>query len=576
MTQKYKAFISYSHKDRQWAAWLHKRLEAYRFPKNIIGQKTNAGLVPTSLRPIFRDRDELTAGADLGQKIEAALQQTENLIVICSPQSATSHWVNEEILFFKRHNRGANIFAVIVDGEPFASGDNTGKECFPPALRFKLGDDEALSNTPAEPLAADLREIGDGKRLGLLKLISGIAGLGLDDLVQRDLQRARRRVTAVTTSAVAAMLVMGSLTWLAVDARGEADKRRNNAEGLAEFMLTDLKDKLQPIGKLDVMDGVAQEVLDYYDSYSEKGLSCEAITRKGQALALNLDISRDKNAKQKQLNLAKKSYLDFKPLVPNCPNSQKPYGTLAFHLGHAHLLAYDVENAEKYFQESLNIFEALKISNVQAGLEIDDDIEKDIANAWLAVGASYFDKDDFETAILYIKKAQEAHGDRCDFTDYDEEICFRLANIFGWMALTYENLDDINSAISFRLQEIQVATKMQDISDVSDWGAMYLEGSSRWRLATLYSRQNLLDKAEIEVSLSDSILTKLVNHDRENMTWLRAVLRARIIRVYLANDSPNSTKSITANTGFKEALDWVPEDTRDRVDSMLEKMKKFK
>jgi len=29
---KYRAFISYSHADEQWATWLHKAIETYRVP----------------------------------------------------------------------------------------------------------------------------------------------------------------------------------------------------------------------------------------------------------------------------------------------------------------------------------------------------------------------------------------------------------------------------------------------------------------------------------------------------------------------------------------------------------------
>ena len=142
MGLKYKAFISYSHKDNKWASWLHKRLETYRFPKSVIEK---SGSQPPKLRPIFRDREDLSVGADLGQKIEQALVQTESLIVICSPDAAQSHWVNQEILFFKRHNRGANIFALIVDGDPLAKGANSHQNCFPPALRFQLDGDGNLS-----------------------------------------------------------------------------------------------------------------------------------------------------------------------------------------------------------------------------------------------------------------------------------------------------------------------------------------------------------------------------------------------------------------------------------------------
>ena len=56
---KYRAFISYSHADSKWAAWLHKSLETYRVPKHLVGRVTAFGPIPERLAPVFRDREEL-------------------------------------------------------------------------------------------------------------------------------------------------------------------------------------------------------------------------------------------------------------------------------------------------------------------------------------------------------------------------------------------------------------------------------------------------------------------------------------------------------------------------------------
>ena len=106
---KYKAFISYSHKDEKWGKWLHKKLETYGIDKNIQGRETFEGTVPARLFPIFRDREELPTASDLGRVISNALDDSNYLIVICSPNSAKSKWVNEEIKYFKKLGRQNNF-----------------------------------------------------------------------------------------------------------------------------------------------------------------------------------------------------------------------------------------------------------------------------------------------------------------------------------------------------------------------------------------------------------------------------------------------------------------------------------
>ena len=82
--KEYFAFISYQRKDEEWADWLRDKLEHYRLPSSV--RKKDASL-PKEIRPIFRDALEL-AGGVLAKEIEAALQQSKFLIVICSPNSA--------------------------------------------------------------------------------------------------------------------------------------------------------------------------------------------------------------------------------------------------------------------------------------------------------------------------------------------------------------------------------------------------------------------------------------------------------------------------------------------------------
>jgi len=87
---KYWAFISYSHRDETWATWIHRAIEAYGLPRGVAGSDFRGEKVPKHLRPVFRDRDELAGGADLGGKLRRSLQESRSLIVICSPKSASS------------------------------------------------------------------------------------------------------------------------------------------------------------------------------------------------------------------------------------------------------------------------------------------------------------------------------------------------------------------------------------------------------------------------------------------------------------------------------------------------------
>jgi hypothetical protein len=228
---KYRAFISYSHRDEKWAAWLHAALETYRVPKSLVGQTTAVGPVPARLAPVFRDREELPTATDLGNILTQALRDSAFQIVICSPPAARSRWVGEEVLTFKRLGRSDRVLCLIVDGEPYSGGAD---ESFPAAVRFKVSADGALTDDPAEPIAADVRAGKDGKANALLKIVAGMLGVGLDVLKQREQARRHRRLAFVAAAAVAGMSVTSVLAATAWFARLEAEEQRVRAEAEAE------------------------------------------------------------------------------------------------------------------------------------------------------------------------------------------------------------------------------------------------------------------------------------------------------------------------------------------------------
>ena len=230
---RYAAFISYSHADHEIANWLHRRLEGYRIPKGIAASRKNR-----RIGKLFRDRVELASSHDLGGDIRRALDASDALILLCSPRAAKSPYVAEEIRRFKETGKGERILAAIVDGEPHAAGKpgrRADEECFPRALLYRLGPDGAIGDEPepAEPIAADVRTGRDGRENGALKIIAGLLGAGLDDLVQREKQaeRARRRranvIAGVMTVLALGAAGGGGFAWWA---QGEANRQREEAE----------------------------------------------------------------------------------------------------------------------------------------------------------------------------------------------------------------------------------------------------------------------------------------------------------------------------------------------------------
>lgn len=222
---RYVAFISYSHRDRSWAQWLHRRIESYRPPRGIITTRP----LP-SLRPLFLDRAELPSSSDLAASVRSALEDSAALIVICSKAAAQSRWVNEEVRAFKALGRGARIFCFVVDGA-LGSG-----EAFPPALRYEVRDGVITDRPAAEPLAADVRPGGDDRGAAALKIIAGLLDVPLDSLRQREAARRQRRLALTAALSAAGCVVFAAISVVALRARAEAERESLTARRTADFM----------------------------------------------------------------------------------------------------------------------------------------------------------------------------------------------------------------------------------------------------------------------------------------------------------------------------------------------------
>jgi tetratricopeptide (TPR) repeat protein len=274
----YRAFLSYSHADEKSARWLMRRLEAYRVPKNLVGTPGRDGPIPAKLGQMFRDRDELASAGDLSSTITSALNDSSALVVICSPASAQSRWVNAEVQTFRASGRGDFIYSFIIDGDP--ASREPGVACFPSALI----EPETPGGPEREPLAADARKQGDGRERAFLKLVAGLLGVGYDSLAQREAQQRHKRMAIITGASLLGMTLAVVLAVTAYIARNDAERRQAQAEDILGFMLGDLRKNLTKVGRLDLMRKVDDKATGYFATLNPRDLSDRALEEQARSL----------------------------------------------------------------------------------------------------------------------------------------------------------------------------------------------------------------------------------------------------------------------------------------------------
>ena len=446
----YKAFITYSHIDARAASRLQRSLESYRLPRKVAGSLEPSRVSGRRIGKVFRDREELSAGGDLGQTISKALADSEFLIVVCSPAARKSRWVNLEIEEFRRSHADSRILCYIVAGEPFAA--NPEEECFPTALGYVDGVEYASANV--EPVAADIREGGDGVRLAKLKLISGLLDIGLDKLVQRDTQRRQRNLALVTAASAAGMAAMAILAVAAMDARKAEELRRAEAEDLIEFMLTDLRDRLDDVGRLDVLDAVGEKSIEYYSKVDIEEHSEPSLGRRARAFHLLGEVDDLKGDLESARDAFVEAYQSTGELLARQPDDGERvfnHAQSVFWVGYLAWRLGDYDSAYPAFREYVELAERLVVLDPGS---VDWLAEKGHAN--INLGVYTYETASPGEAVSYFEQARDVFTEASTMDPDSIEWLDLVAQSNAWLADVYESAGELRQAAEHRETEIGI------------------------------------------------------------------------------------------------------------------------
>ena len=534
---KYKAFISYSHRDDEWAAWLLKALERYRIP-NHIRHKHARGPLPKRLGPFFRDRDELPATGHMTDRIFQALAESEHLIVICSPDATRSKLVNREIAEFKRVRRGGQILCVIVRGIPFS--DNPAEECFPDALRLEFTSDGARSGLAAESLAADARDEGDGRRYATLKLVAGLLGVGLNDLVRRDNQFRHRRIAILATAATVGMAAMAAL---ALDARNARDKAENalllaeqkNNEAqqskgemidFTRFVVTSVYDELVSAGSLSVLERTSKKIVDRLDHKGIENLEFAQLTQLiGAYLRLGQALERqgESTYARQYFETARKWAHDLYKLHPNNEVAIARYATSLFFTGYLSRRQGDYVNAEADYIERLRLSRVALEGNLEvdphAGLITKAQWKEEVADALANLcNLQYQPLGKPLEALENCKSSVALRHQIVESVPSNRERWINLASAYFFLANNYLVLDRNIEAKEALLTRRSIYANILD-EDPKNYRVLRRAAMTEQLLASIEVRQGRLDNALERLRVAQEEFDTLTAQDPANVMW---------------------------------------------------------
>ncbi|WP_296680657.1 toll/interleukin-1 receptor domain-containing protein [Novosphingobium sp.] len=493
---RYRAFISYSHADDGFATWLHRRLERFVLPGD-------GPAAPRRLAPVFIDRAELAAGPDLSAQVKQALEASDALIVVCSPAAAKSRWVAQEIALFRDQHPDRPVLAALITGEPSAS--------FPePLLSHGI--------RAFEPLAADFRKVGDGRRLALLKVVAGLSALPLDRLVQRDAQARQRRVMAVTAATMLLSVVLASLLIVALRQRAEARRQRADAEGMVEFMLTDLRDRLKGVGRLEIMDAVNRKAMDHYAGDSLDDLPADMLERRARLLtAMGEDdyAAGQTDDAQSKFDMAFRVTNSQLQREPKNPDRIFNHAQSEYWVGYLPFISQDKARAQPHWDRYLVLAKQL------VALQPDKlDWQREVASAEVNLCAlALVPPVEADVAVQHCEAASTMAGNiaRKDKANIQSQLDY--ANNIAWQADALMQTGKAQAALELRHKQHKLVSALPTAFP-GDVRALQAQMQAAIGLARAYAEIGKPEEARATARAMLPVAGRLIQRDPENQRWI--------------------------------------------------------
>jgi tetratricopeptide (TPR) repeat protein len=546
---RYRAFLSYSHRDAHWARWLLRKLEGYRVPKRLVGTPGRDGPIPARLGAMFRDRDELPTAGDLSSTIREAISESTSLIVICSPASARSQWVDAEVRAFMEQGRGDRVFCFIVEGDP------TVDKCFPPCA---IQDGR-------EPLAADARKEGDGRERAFLKLVAGLLGVGFDALVQRETQRRNRRLVYVAAASVAGMAIASTLAVTAYVARNDAQRRQAQAEDLLGFMLGDLRQKLTTVGRLDMMRSVDDKATKYFAELDPRDLSDRALEEQARSLTGIGQVRLEEGHHPEAMRAFQEAYARTSALYDRNPRE----GQRLFDRAQAeYWIGYVAWQQERRADAELWLTRYRDSALQLAAMDRKNfDWQKEVAYGYHNLAVLQEESGKHAEAESAMKRELALFKQWSEERPKDHQLRFEAATIKSWLGTNAEQQGRYEESQAYFEDELR------DLADLLRTDA----GNAQWReewvdaqllLASVCNKAGAFACARQSADAANVEADALVKHDPTNRKWQTAQGIARYWRAQLASTaSPKEAVPLAreAETTLAAVHAAEPKDARVKV-----------
>jgi len=311
---------------------------------------------------------------------------------------------------------------------------------------------------------------------------------------------------------------------IAVAARAEADRRRAQAEDLVEFMLGDLRKKLEPIGSLDALDSAGERVLKYVDSSRPETMSAEELTRNSKALNQLGEVRIAQGKLNEALQVFQRSLQLAQYAVkrePSSASTQLAAATSHFWIGDIYRRQGKLDDALRHYTKYRDMAEQLAKAHSD-----NDDYQLERGYGLSNVALIYELQGDFPRALENLRLARSIKEKRLAAKPDDSSRQADLAKTINRIGFVLERSGDLAGAREHYESEFATYSRLMARDPKNNQWKDRLVVSHNY-LARVLNMMGDTDRALQLRRAEVDLMTQLAARDPANAVWQRnlAIIR---------------------------------------------------
>lgn len=346
----------------------------------------------------------------------------------------------------------------------------------------------------------------------------------------RQYRRKRQLRTAGIASLAVSAVISAAFALLAIQARSEAERRREEALQLSDFMLVDLAEKLRPLGNLKLLNSISAKALALLERQPTAQMGTRDLINRSRALRTAGEVMTEEAKLDAAESAFVRAHAAARDAVASAPRSNEAgsnealaeLGIAAYWLGHHHYRQKRLEEAKKCWTEYLRTSEQLIRGDPR-----NEEWRMELSYALNNLGAVARDQGRIGEALSYFKRSAGLKAGVLSSRPHDDTLRYDLIDTLSWVSSGDESEGRLSEAAAGYAEQIgMLRTLVANKPDALLW---------QRRLANLLLSdgqvavsRGRLDDARARIEESIARLTTLTALEPGNKVWARDLTLAHI------------------------------------------------